>query len=172
MLRANLNRGEPVKNCQHFLRLISYYYKEVPAVIPDGIFGAQTKLAVEGFQKRFGLKVTGEVNEETWNNIISIYRNIIGFTDSNNLIFPTYQKKYAPGENGECLYVIQSMMCSIAGRFTNLGSLDVTGTQDEKSVNVTKNIQKICNIPCSGIIDVRTFNNIFSMYSLFITKNI
>ena len=45
------------------MRKISYS-REIPAVVPDGIFGQQTKTAVEEFQKLYGLEVTGEADAE------------------------------------------------------------------------------------------------------------
>ena len=69
----DLKSGQPVRNLQNFLRVISYHYNTVSAVVPDGIYSDQTYQSVKSFQKTFGLPETGIVNQETWDKIISIY---------------------------------------------------------------------------------------------------
>ena len=52
--------GESVKKVQKRLKALGYYDSSI-----DGDFGSGTKNAVKAFQKRNGLKVTGEVNSAT-----------------------------------------------------------------------------------------------------------
>ena len=174
MQRAILKSGEPIRNLQHFLRLISYYYKNVPAVIPDGIYSEQTKLSVKAFQKEFGLNTTGEVNPTTWEKIISIYNDLESINNSPVLanIFPSYKTQYIPGEKNHCLFTIQAMLYAITLVIKNIGSLDITGILDAKTVFVVKNIQRLSNIPENGSIDCITWKKISQLYSLVITSSV
>ncbi len=52
--------GEVVKKLQKKLKKLGYYTGEI-----DGDYGNGTKTAVKNFQKRNGLKVTGEANKKT-----------------------------------------------------------------------------------------------------------
>ena len=54
---------------QQRLRNISKVHKDVPSVIPDGIFGEETENAVRAFQRKFGFSETGVVDFEIWDRI-------------------------------------------------------------------------------------------------------
>ena len=61
---------------QEVLAYISTIVPEIPFVQPDGIFGPETASAVTAFQRIYGLEPTGIVDEETWNKLISVYREL------------------------------------------------------------------------------------------------
>lgn len=61
---------------QEVLAYISTIVPEIPYVQPDGRYGPETTAAVTVFQRIYGLKPTGIVNEETWNKLISVYREL------------------------------------------------------------------------------------------------
>ncbi len=167
MNRANLRSGEPIRNLQHFLRLISYYYNTVPAVIPDGKFSSQTQQSVMGFQKTFNLPVTGVVNFDTWKLITSIFNQLSKYEEAAlvPLIFPATNFSINPGESPLCLYLIHSMLYSLSTFFENLSDFNITGTHDEPSVNSIKFLQELFNLEPDGIIDKKTFNMITSLYN-------
>ncbi len=173
MKRTNLNAGQPVRNLQHFLRLISYYYNTVPAVIPDGIFSEQTREAVIGFQTTFSLQVTGTVNLETWNHIILVYNKLYEIEEEPlaTHIFPNKDFTINPNDSTIHLYAIQAMIYSISNIFQNIESLEITGTYDEKCVNVVKNMQKLFDLETHGIIDKKTFNMISALYTCSVCDN-
>lgn len=173
MKRTTLNAGEPIKNLQHFLRHISYYYNTVPAVIPDGIFSEQTTEAVIGFQKTFNLPVNGVVDLETWNHIQLIYNQINEYEEESwtPQIFPNNNFSINPSETHNHLYTIQAMLYLLSTIFNNIGTLNINGTHDEPSVAVVKALQKQCGLTPSGIIDKKTFNMISSLYNSFISNN-
>ncbi|MBE7028698.1 MAG: peptidoglycan-binding protein [Ruminococcaceae bacterium] len=74
VLKAN---GTPVRNLQTMLREINFFYNILPEVIVDGIFDEITKKAVMGFQKRFNLNETGEVDIITFEKIVEEYKRAI-----------------------------------------------------------------------------------------------
>lgn len=65
--------GMPIRTLQTMLRSISRLNENIPAVVPDGIYGNDTVRSVTAFQRQFGLPVTGVVNQGTWNRIVEIY---------------------------------------------------------------------------------------------------
>ncbi len=70
---------------QELLAFISTVVPEIPFVQPDGVFGPETTSAVTSFQRLYGLEANGIVDEETWNKLVSVYRelrfgNIITFS--------------------------------------------------------------------------------------------
>ena len=167
MNRTVLRPGEPIRNLQHFLRNISYYYSTVPAVIPDGIFSSQTREAVIGFQKTFSLPVSGSVDFDTWNYIIKVFNDISEYEADALLpkVFPATDFIINPGESPLCLYIIHSMLYSLVNIFENFDDFSITGTHDEPSVNLVKALQELFNLEPTGIIDKKTFNMITALYN-------
>lgn len=73
----DLEEVKSVKIIQIILRKIAEYYNNMPLLIPNGIYGADTKEVVRIFQKIYMLNPTGNVDNKTWNKILKIYRNIL-----------------------------------------------------------------------------------------------
>ena len=65
--------GEKVRQIQEQLARISRSYPAIPTITPDGIYGPETREAVERFQSIFGLPVTGVIDFRTWYRISEIY---------------------------------------------------------------------------------------------------
>lgn len=175
MDRAKLQNGQPVRNLQHFLRKISYYYNSVPAVIPDGIFGQQTRSAVMNFQRAFALPVTGVVNHETWQKIVEIYNNVVYTLQRPRLanIFPSADHKVNPGEQHDVMHVIQGLMIALGSIFRNIPKVQPTGVNDEQTTQNVKRLQKIFGLEQTGIVDRAFWDKISSLYEQWIIhKNV
>jgi peptidoglycan hydrolase-like protein with peptidoglycan-binding domain len=65
--------GAPIRTLQTMLRAIARLNENIPLVIPDGIYGADTVAAVTAFQRQFGLPATGVTNLTTWNAVVEKY---------------------------------------------------------------------------------------------------
>jgi len=65
--------GQPVRVIQEQLNAISNNYPLIKKLRVDGIFGANTREAVETFQKTFDLPTSGIVDYATWYRISNIY---------------------------------------------------------------------------------------------------
>lgn len=73
---ANLtigSSGSKVRQMQEQLNRIAKAYPALMTITADGIYGPNTKAAVEKFQAVFGLPVTGVVDFRTWYKISEIY---------------------------------------------------------------------------------------------------
>lgn len=163
--------AEPVRSLQTFLRKISYS-RDIPTVVPDGIFGGQTRAAVEGFQELYGLPVTGEADFDTWNKIVDVFDEVTKETEPPKrlLIFPEGEYIIDVGSEDEFLYVIQGAMKVISDNVENVPAPDITGVHDDRSVRATKSIQKIAGIDENGIIDKKTVNAITDVYEFYVIK--
>lgn len=74
-LRIN-SRGENVRLIQTRLNFISIYYKTIPSVSIDGIYGVRTEESVIAFQQLLGLVPDGIVGLQTWNRIMEVYEEL------------------------------------------------------------------------------------------------
>lgn len=70
------SEGPGVFIIQEYLSYISTVVPAIPTVTPTGIFGPETTAAVIAFQKQYGIGADGIVDEETWNKIVSVYREL------------------------------------------------------------------------------------------------
>ena len=70
--------GNKVRQMQEQLNRISLSYPSIPSIAVDGIFGQQTKSAVEQFQRIFNLPSNGIVDYPTWYKISQIYVGVSG----------------------------------------------------------------------------------------------
>lgn len=75
VLRIN-SRGNDVSLIQTRLNFISIYYKTIPSVNVDGIYGVRTEQSVIAFQELLGLTPDGIVGLQTWNRINEIYTEL------------------------------------------------------------------------------------------------
>ncbi len=60
------DKGDAVRAVQDYLKR-AYGYTSLKV---DGVFGADTAKAVKSFQKKYGVKDDGVVNEVTWNTLV------------------------------------------------------------------------------------------------------
>lgn len=67
------SQGENVRTIQQQLNTISNNYPSINKIRVDGVFGDQTRTAVESFQRIFNLPVSGVVDFATWYKISNIY---------------------------------------------------------------------------------------------------
>lgn len=163
--------GEPVRSIQTFLRKISGS-RDIPTVVPDGIYGSSTRRSVEAFQALYGLPETGEADFDTWNKIVEVFDEVSAETEppSKLVIFPEGAYVIETGDEDELLFVLQSAIKVISANVENVPEVDVTGMHDEKSVEAVKEIQKIAGIEENGRIDKETANAITRVYEFYVVK--
>jgi len=75
--------GEKVRQMQEQLDRIAQVYTSIPRITADGIFGENTRRAVEQFQSIFGLARDGVVGFKTWYKISQIYVGITRIAELN-----------------------------------------------------------------------------------------
>ena len=73
--------GTKVRQMQEESNVISRSFPAIPKVVADGIYGENTKKAVETFQSVFGLPRTGVVDFRTWFTISDIYVGVSKIAD-------------------------------------------------------------------------------------------
>ena len=163
--------GESVRSIQTFLRKISSA-RDIPSVVPDGIYDSRTRRSVESFQSLYGLPVSGEVDFDTWNKITEVFDEVSAETAPTTrlAIFPEEAYVIETGDEEELLLVIQSALKVIAGKLENVPDLDVSGIHDGKSVEAVKEIQLIAGMEPTGRIYRATVNAIADVYEFYVVK--
>lgn len=161
------DRNLYIRELQTFLRKIAQFYPAIPLVNVDGIFGPKTTEAVSGFQRRFHLPVTGQVNEATWNAIVSEYRRLLNLEAapvSLNL-FPSNEAVLRQGDSGDAVYALQLMLNTLATQYNNIKPVAVTGIMNPATALAVKDMQKHLSLEESGNVNRETWDGIARLYN-------
>ncbi len=156
----------PIRSLQNFLRRISQSDNRIPPIIPDGIYGNQTRRSVSMFQLAHGLPATGRTDERTWNEVLNEYNKIVD-SESNCVSVCLYPGAFVvidEGQSHECLYPLQGIMKVITGRAPHLGTLHVTGVHDRESVAVVRKLQRIMGHEVTGKINKKFYEDFAMLY--------
>lgn len=140
----NKTISEPVKNAQQMLRRISLS-EEIPVIIPNGVFGEDTKEAVVFLQKKGSIEPNGIIDYDTWEYIVLL--------DKNELENQAGYESVTP-DTSDVNTIAEIMINRISESFSNF---------DNQNDSI-KEIQKILELPQTGIIDKKTWNGIVNLY--------
>lgn len=155
------------RELQEFLRKLAFYHEEISLVVPDGIFGPETSLAVASFQRLFGLPVTGQVNADTWKRLVLEYRRILAmealpiplnFFEGSDTVLRF-------GDMGDVVLALQIMLNALSRRFASLDSVALTGILDDDTTTAVKVLQQLGNLLPTGQVNKDTWDYIAALYN-------
>ena len=162
-----------IRQIQRMLREISFFDESIERVIPDGIYGEQTKSSVKSFQRSNNLYETGEVDNDTWDKIIEVYDNVQR-ENKRNVLVQIIDDGAVPinvGDGSSSLYVIQAMILALSEQFENLNPIEVTGIFDAGTQSAVERIQLISGITPNATIDREVLNTLSELYMVYVTRN-
>ena len=81
------DEGENVLKIQKQLNAIANANNSITRVVEDGVFGEDTKNAVEDFQKYYGLEADGIVGRQTWGAIQQVYLSLFSAVNTSTKQF-------------------------------------------------------------------------------------
>ncbi|MDD5946256.1 MAG: peptidoglycan-binding domain-containing protein [Oscillospiraceae bacterium] len=155
----------------HMREILNYLYHiairdlRIPIVTPSSEYSAETALAVRAYQQAYGLPVTGEINEATWNSIVMTYRLL---TDQAIplAVFPHSGFLMQQGDTGELVYLVQVLLNTLARRYHNLPVIPISGSYDMHTSDAVKRLQGLAALPENGVLDRATWDHL----ALFINQ--
>ncbi|MBQ2249138.1 MAG: peptidoglycan-binding protein [Clostridia bacterium] len=159
--------GDGVRNLQYFLSYLSQFYDTIPALTVDGVFGEETRAAVEAAQRTFGLLPDGVVGEETWNRIYRAYVGIV------RTIPPEYVEGYTLpyggvplriGAESEQVTLLQEYLNYIGRTYTEIPPTAATGYFGPRTQNAVLAFQERFGLAPNGVVASTTWNAITELY--------
>ena len=156
-----------IRELQQMLRRLAQAGADITLLTPDGIYGPETRRAIEEFQKLYGLPVTGEADSATWNRLVKVLRDIQNGCSVPKpiMVLPATFMDLGPGEENDAVYFVQLMLNALAKQFGNLLTVTVNGKYDNELQQAVKQFQKAANLPQSGTVDRNTWNRMASLYN-------
>ncbi len=156
--------GIGVKTLQYYLNVISRYYPSVPAVAQDGVFGPQTRQAVEAYQRVAGLPVDGIVGEQTWNSLQRSYDEFYNqYAQAINGIplFPLQPGQlFVLGSSGDGVQQIQRWLNALSTRYAEITPLPETGYYGQNTRMDIMAFQELFGLPVTGIVNPFTWERL------------
>lgn len=157
-----------IEELQRYLRIIQRARSGYANVPIDGIFGADTAEAVQQVQREAGLPVTGIVDRDTWDAIVSI-ATAIEVENSPPAAIIVYRQKQPPltvGSTGDDVYILQSVLQRIARQYGNLPPIpSPDGRYSDATAALVRAIQNRSGLPETGDTDRNTWDAIARLYN-------
>lgn len=163
--------GRDVRTIQQQLNRIRVNYPAIPAINRvDGIFGAETRAAVQAFQRIFNLTVDGVVGKSTWYRISYIYVAVKKLAELNSEgERPQYDDNSYPGilrfgDTGTSVQTLQLYLKTIAAFNPFLADLAIDGRFGRSTENAVRAFQEYYGLFVDGVVGENTWNRIVSVY--------
>lgn len=160
---------QPVRRLQEMLHVLSLSYPQLPPLAADGIFGEHTLEAVMIFQRDFHPPVTGVVDRSTWKAIHDLYlaplpkpRPQPPFLPIPDRVFPI-----RPGARNQQLYLVQSMLDSLADTLSGWEPTEHDGVLQGATQSDIQLLQTVCGLPATGTLDFQTWSCLTRLYRIF-----
>lgn len=153
---------------QQRLRNISKVHKDVPSVIPDGIFGDETENAVRAFQRKFGFPETGIVDFKIWDRIDEESKKaLFVLSDPNQVI--SIKNEDLPlvlGQIGREVQTLNIMLSRLGELYSNFRFEDMGDEFTDETEREVKKWQKVIGHEITGEVDKLTWNRLSEHYLL------
>lgn len=165
MSSSDKNHSENIRELQQYLYKIARHNHNIPIIIPDGIYGDETKKAVEAFQKEYELPITGEVNFATWEEIVHIYCDTANITSSQINIFPSSSYVLKEGDKGSLVFITQTMLDSISKHSSDFPQVIINGIFDANTIKGVKHFQNMTSIEETSEVNQKTWNKLVNLFN-------
>lgn len=163
------DRGIAVRTIQYYLNFVGQFNDSLTiGIAEDGIFGQETKRAVEAFQRYYGLTVDGIVGRNTWNAVIDAYNDILrslpsDFTGFSSLLYPGYY--ITRGASGRIVEQLQTFLRVIARNNNAIPNVAVDGIFGPQTQAAVIAVQNWFDLEPDGVVGPITWNAIITLYN-------
>lgn len=160
--------NQPVRSLQTMLRVLAEDDDELLTLIPDSIYGTQTRQAVTAFQRKYGIPITGVVDQVTWERIAAEHSPAlvrIGPAEPLRLILNPNQV-IRRGESHPYLFLVQGMLTTLSQIYGSLLAPGMSGILDESTAQSLACFQYLSALPQTGELDKITWKHLALQYPL------
>lgn len=164
---------QPVRSLQTMLRVIAEDDPQLPTVVPDGIYGPSTMIAVTAFQRREGIPVTGITDENTWVKIVAAYEPaLIRIRKAEPIeILLEPGEIILIGQSSPYVYLLQGMLAQLSKDHASILLPGLTGTLDADTSASLRAFQILANLPATGTLDKITWKHLVRQFTLNAAHN-
>lgn len=158
--------GLEVGVVQYYLATVANFNPKIPPPTQNGVFDTQTLNSVLAFQQEYGLTADGEVGEETWNRLASVYNGLIASTANGGISAEQFPGTLLNlGSSGEDVEAVQTFLVTISEVYPEIPAVEVSGNFDEATRNAVQIFQGLFGIPPSGVVGPITWDLLAEKYN-------
>lgn len=165
--------GQPIRSLQTMLRVIAEDDSRLPTVVPDGVYGPSTMIAITAFQRREGIPVTGITDQTTWDRIVAAYepaRIRVGKAEPIEILLEPGQI-IVFGESNPYLYLAQGMLAQLSKEHETIILPTLSGILDADTANALREFQILTALPPTGNLDRITWKHLSHQFTLNAARN-
>ncbi len=163
------NSRAAIANLQRYLRQLSYDEDSIGTVPVDGIFESATEAALREYQRLRGLPITGQADQQTWEQLYDDYRVSLSQNSPPRpvTVFPLDPVGYVilPQSRDFSVTVLQHMLLELQDRHRELEGVIVTGIYDGQTEDAVRFFQDKNGLPSDGRTDLLTWNTVTDQYN-------
>ena len=136
----------------------------------DGIYGPQTRAAVEAFQQIFALEPDGIVGRATCYQLVRVYVAVTRLAELQSegqqfLFIQEYPEFLSLGDRGELVEQLQFMLSVISSFVPTVQAPDQTGVFDNATLYAVRSFQRYAGLPVTGSVGKTTWDTIFEQFN-------
>jgi len=160
--------GQPIRSLQTMLRVIAENDPSHERIIPDGIYGPETVVAVSTFQRLHSLPVTGVTDQSTWETIVELYEEaLIEQHSAHHLsIILNPGQVIRRGERHPHINLVQAMLKVLSDTYGSIGVPSMSGILDNDTADSLSSFQALIGLPMTGHLDKHTWHHLALQYPL------
>ncbi|MBR5405296.1 MAG: peptidoglycan-binding protein [Oscillospiraceae bacterium] len=162
MLYTEAQKQEHIEEILTYLYEIALRDPRIPIVLPAKEFTEEAALAVRAYQQAYGLPVTGEIDDATWDSIVESYRARMDGSVPLT-VFPPGNFRLQEGDAGDLVYLVQVLLRLIGNYYGNLDPPPLSGSYDADTAEAVRRLQEIAALPQTGALDRRTWDRIAAL---------
>ena len=164
---------QPVRSLQTMLRVIAEDDPSLPTVIPDGIYGPATMIAVTAFQRKAGIPVTGITDDNTWTQIAEAYEPAlirVGKAEPIEILLEPGEIILF-GQKSPYVYLLQGILAQLSADYETIRLPALTGTLDADTSDALRAFQVLADLPPTGTLDRITWKHLSRQFTLSAARN-
>lgn len=160
--------GQPIRSLQTMLRVLAEDDPSHVRIVPDGIYGPETTIAVTRFQRLHGLPVTGITDQDTWEAVVEEYDSALIRIGEAWPIYVILEpgQVIRRGERNPHLYLVQAMLTTLAQTYESIPKPGFSGILDDATADSLGAFQQLSGLPMSGHLDKHTWKHLALQYPL------
>lgn len=155
-----------VKEVQESLRIISRYDSSVPSVIPDGIFGEETRQSLIAFQQGRGLSPTGRVDFGVWERLTQEKEKAERFFSPPAEAAPAKREDFPlkKGRESHLNRNLNLMLLRLSERYDNFLPVDLSDSFSQETETQVKAFQRVTGREETGQVDKQLWDLLSVLY--------
>ncbi len=157
-----------VYEIQTYIRNISRLDPQIPSLVPDGIYGAETAESITAFQRKHLLPQTGKVDFSTWNKLVEESDKALLALSEPFQTAPAKSSDF-PLKKGNKSHLnanVNLMLYRLSDFYENFSGAVISHDYTEETERLIGVFQSLTGISSTGETDKNTWNLLSALYLL------